>query len=117
MARRGGLGAVRIHARGGIPALVRPVSIAAKPSPMIRMASSERRGRGPERWTTGVPAPIITLARRLLLLSRWSRETGLGIVIVTDAAAGRPSLRSGGASRSRPCSADCWMPDEDSNLD
>ena len=81
---------------------------------MIRMASSERRGRGPERWTTGVPAPIISLAERLLALSRWSRSTGLRIVIAAPAATKRPGLRSGGP---RPCDGESWMPDEDSNLD
>ena len=76
------------------------------------MASTERRGRGSERKTTGVPAPIIWLARRLLLLSRWSRQTGLDVVVAKAAATKRSSLRAGGLeARER------WMPDEDSNLD
>ncbi|HYJ84332.1 MAG TPA: hypothetical protein VEW26_15980 [Allosphingosinicella sp.] len=60
---------------------------------MIRKASSERRGRGPERRTTGVPAPIVSLAARLLLLSRWSRETGFDLVVATGSATKEASLR------------------------
>ncbi len=90
---------------------------------MSRMASSVRRGRGPERRTTGVPAPIISpplvsLAARLLLLSRWSRETGLGIVVARGAAGKRPSLRRLDLPRAgRFDEEESWMPDEDSNLD
>ena len=82
--------------------------------PMSRMASSARRGRGPERRTTGVPAPIITLASRFLLLSLWSRETGFDIVVARGKATKEASLsacRQGGLEEWR------WMPDEDSNLD
>ena len=82
--------------------------------PISRMASSARRGRGPERKTTGVPAPIISLAERLLFLSLWSRETGLGLVVARGAATKQASLdgcRPGRAEAKR------WMPDEDSNLD
>ena len=78
------------------------------------MASSARRGRGPERKTTGVPAPIISLASRLLLLSVWSRETGLALVVARGTAGKEASLRAfreGGPEGRR------WMPDEDSNLD
>ncbi|HEU0099326.1 MAG TPA: hypothetical protein VFQ67_11200 [Allosphingosinicella sp.] len=54
------------------------------------------------------------MAERLLALSRWSRSTGLRIVIAAPAATKRPGLRSGGP---RPCDGESWMPDEDSNLD
>jgi hypothetical protein len=76
------------------------------------MASSARRGRGPERRTTGVPAPIISLASRLLFLSQWSRETGLDLVVAKGAATKDPGLRGPGLAGERK-----WMPDEDSNLD
>lgn len=78
------------------------------------MASSARRGRGPERRTTGVPAPIISLASRLLFLSRWSRETGLDVVVASGAAAREAGVRGprGGLAEEKS-----WMPDEDSNLD
>ncbi|HEX8625812.1 MAG TPA: hypothetical protein VF782_12160 [Allosphingosinicella sp.] len=81
---------------------------------MSRTASSARRGRGPERRTTGVPAPIISLASRFLLLSQWSRETGFEIVVAGGEAAKQASLRA-----RRPARAEewRWMPDEDSNLD
>jgi hypothetical protein len=78
------------------------------------MASSARRGRGPERRTTGVPAPIISLASRLLLLSLWSRETGLALVVAKGSSTKetcRSACRPGLADQMR------WMPDEDSNLD
>jgi hypothetical protein len=78
------------------------------------MASSVRRGRGPERRTTGVPAPIIALASRFLLLSQWSRETGLDLVVAKGAATKAPRL---GACRACPIGERSWMPDEDSNLD
>ncbi len=78
------------------------------------MASSARRGRGPERITTGVPAPIITLASRLLLLSLWSRETGLDVV-VAGVEAGKGARLT--ACRAARAEAWRWMPDEDSNLD
>jgi hypothetical protein len=81
---------------------------------MSRMASSARRGRGSERRTTGVPAPIITLAERLLFLSLWSRETGLAIVVVGGARRKQPSL---GGRRFGAADEGSWMPDEDSNLD
>ncbi len=82
--------------------------------PIGRMASSARRGRGPERRTTGVPAPIISLASRLLLLSLWSRETGFDVVV----AAGE-STKEARLSACRVTGAEAWrwMPDEDSNLD
>ena len=82
--------------------------------PISRMASSAGRGRGPERRTTGVPAPIISLAERLLFLSLWSRETGFELVVASGAAAKEASLRG-----LRPDVAEekSWMPDEDSNLD
>ena len=81
---------------------------------MSRMASSARRGRGPERRTTGVPAPIISLASRLLLLSLWSRETGFAIVVAKGKATKEASL---GACRAAGREERRWMPDEDSNLD
>ncbi len=84
---------------------------------MCRMASSVRRGRGSERKTTGVPAPIISLASRLLFLSQWSRQTGLGIVVAKDAAAKQASLRVRGPCRGPLFEEGSWMPDEDSNLD
>jgi hypothetical protein len=84
---------------------------------MCRMASSVRRGRGPERKTTGVPAPIISLASRLLFLSQWSRQTGLGIVVANRTAAKQASLRDRGSCRGRLFEDESWMPDEDSNLD
>lgn len=64
--------------------------------------------------TTGVPAPIISLASRLLLLSLWTRETGLGLVVVRGAAAKESSLRG---CRPKGMDGKSWMPDEDSNLD
>ena len=81
------------------------------------MASSARRGRGPDRRTTGVPVPIISLASRLLFLSQWSRETGFDVIVMKGAASKQASLRD-----CKPQSLDqfdgCrWMPDEDSNLD
>ncbi|HEX8513370.1 MAG TPA: hypothetical protein VF688_09725 [Allosphingosinicella sp.] len=78
------------------------------------MASSARRGRGPERRTTGVPAPIISLASRFLLLSVWSRETGFEVVVAGGEATKEARLRA-----CRPDGAEGWrwMPDEDSNLD
>lgn len=79
------------------------------------MASSARRGRGSERRTTGVPAPIISLAERLLFLSQWSRETGLELVVARGSAAKEKSLR--GRRRPGPAEERHWMPDEDSNLD
>ncbi|HEX8450015.1 MAG TPA: hypothetical protein VF652_10540 [Allosphingosinicella sp.] len=79
------------------------------------MASSARRGRGPERRTTGVPAPIISLAERLLFLSLWSRETGLELVVAGGSAAKAPSLRE--RRGARRIEGERWMPDEDSNLD
>ncbi len=82
---------------------------------MNRMASSVRRGRGPERKTTGVPAPIISLASRLLFLSQWSRQTGLGIVLVAKGAAVKQARLRG--CRPGPGEERRWMPDEDSNLD
>ena len=84
---------------------------------MIRMASSEWRGRGPERWTTGVPAPIVSLALRLLLLSRWSRRTGLRVVIASRSETKRSILLGGGPGDSESGEGRRWMPDEDSNLD
>ena len=87
------------------------------PPPVIRMASSERRGRGPERRTTGVPAPIISLGSRLLFLSQWSRQTGLGVVVAKGAAAKRGGVRGGGRCRTWADDCKSWMPDEDSNLD
>ncbi|MGA9581261.1 MAG: hypothetical protein WBR13_04760 [Allosphingosinicella sp.] len=81
------------------------------------MASSARRGRGPERRTTGVPAPIISLASRLLFLSHWSRETGFDLVVALGAATKESSLS---ACRPGPGLVEMkrrWMPDEDSNLD
>ncbi len=82
--------------------------------PVGRMASSARRGRGPERITTGVPAPIITLASRFLLLSLWSRETGFDVVV-----AGSKATKEARLSAGRPVGVEGWrwMPDEDSNLD
>jgi hypothetical protein len=82
------------------------------PPPMSRTASSARRGRGPERMTTGVPVPIISLASRLLFLSRWSRESGLALVVARSVATKQSSLRG-----CRPGLDRSWMPDEDSNLD
>jgi hypothetical protein len=82
---------------------------------MSRLASSVGRGRGPERRTTGVPAPKIALASRLLFLSQWSRRTGLNVVVARGSAAKRASFRErdpGGAVE-----GEGWMPDEDSNLD
>ena len=79
------------------------------------MASSARRGRGSERRTTGVPAPIISLASRFLFLSHWSRETGFDVLVVKGEATKEASLsacRSGGFEEWWR-----WMPDEDSNLD
>ncbi len=64
----------------------RPVPIAPLPPSILGMASFEGRGRGPERRTTGDPAPIIALARRLLFLSQWSRQTGFAIVVARAAA-------------------------------
>jgi hypothetical protein len=78
------------------------------------MASSARRGRGPGRKTTGVPVPIISLASRLLFLSRWSRQTGFDLVVVKGAASKQASLSVRRAGR--PAGKN-WMPDEDSNLD
>jgi len=71
---------------------------------MSRMASSARRGRGSERRTTGVPAPIISFASRLLFLSHWSRETGLDLVVARGAAtkaAGSGDRRFGFAAGER----------------
>ena len=82
--------------------------------PVDRMASSARRGRGSERRTTGVPAPIISLASRLLLLSLWSRETGFEVVVAGGEATKQARL---GAGRPAPAEGWRWMPDEDSNLD
>jgi hypothetical protein len=64
--------------------------------------------------TTGVPVPIISLASRLLFLSRWSRESGLALVVARGAATKQASLRG-----CRPGLVEDrgWMPDEDSNLD
>ena len=78
------------------------------------MASSARRGRGPERRTTGVPAPLVSLAERLLFLSRWSRETGLALVVANGPASKDSGL---GTGRPEPLELKSWMPDEDSNLD
>lgn len=97
--------------------MVRPVPIAPLPPPVLGMASSERRGRGPERRTTVVPAPIITLALRLLFLSRWSRRTGIPVVIAKAAATKQTRLRACGARRAGLEEGKSWMPDEDSNLD
>ena len=77
-----------------------PIRIPLSP-PLSRMASSARRGRGPERRTTGVPAPIISLASRFLLLSLWSRETGLDLVVARGPAAKQASLRSNGLVEER----------------
>ncbi len=52
--------------------------------------------------TTGVPAPLFALARRLLILSRWSRETGFSVVIANRTAAKQASLRAHLPVRSRP---------------
>jgi hypothetical protein len=81
------------------------------------MASSAWWGRGPECRTTGVPVPIISLASRLLLLSQWSRETGLGIVVARGAANKETSLGARIPGRADPPGEESWMPDEDSNLD
>ena len=81
------------------------------------MASSERRGRGPERKTTGVPVPIIALAKRLLFLSRWGRQTGFEVVIARDAATKQARLRGHDRRRAGLDEGRSWMPDEDSNLD
>jgi hypothetical protein len=64
--------------------------------------------------TTGVPAPIISLASRFLLLSLWSRETGFDVVV-----AGGKATKDARLSGCRPGGVEGWrwMPDEDSNLD
>src|SRR5688572_25223953 len=93
-ARRGGLGDIRFHTCGRLSDLVRPVPLDWLPPPVIRTASSGRRGRGPERRTTGVPAPLISLASRLLLLSLWSRQTGLAVVIAKGPSTKQSSLRA-----------------------
>ncbi len=82
---------------------------------MSRTASSVRRGRGSERRTTGVPAPIISLAERLLFLSRWSRETGLELVVAKGPASKQEGLKGRHPGPVRKWGS--WMPDEDSNLD
>ena len=64
--------------------------------------------------TTGAPAPLVSLALRLLLLSRWSRETGLAVVV---ASSGNPPWPSREARRDPEKNDRKWMPDEDSNLD
>jgi hypothetical protein len=58
---------------------------------------------------------MISLASRLLLLSRWSRETGLALVVASGSAGKKASLRRPGEAV--PFGEGSWMPDEDSNLD
>jgi hypothetical protein len=58
----------------------------------------------------------MSLASRLLLLSRWSRETGLGLVVVAGSAGKKASLRLE-PGEAVPFGEESWMPDEDSNLD
>ncbi|HEX8308177.1 MAG TPA: hypothetical protein VF645_07120 [Allosphingosinicella sp.] len=50
-----------------------------------------------------------------MFLSRWSRETGLDLVVARGAAATKESSLSG--RRAVPVEERRWMPDEDSNLD
>ena len=67
--------------------------------------------------TTGVPVPLILLASRLLLLSRWSRLTGLAVVIARGPSSKQPIQRACAAGRAGVEEGGRWMPDEDSNLD
>lgn len=67
--------------------------------------------------TTGVPAPLISLAARLLALSLWSRQTGLAVVIAKGPSAKRSSLRACAVDDPGPELGGSWMPGEDSNLD
>ncbi|MEO7826836.1 MAG: hypothetical protein ABIR60_06810 [Allosphingosinicella sp.] len=57
------------------------------------------------------------MASRLLFLSQWSRQTGLEVIVVKDAAAKRASLRACETQGLDRFDGGRWMPDEDSNLD
>jgi hypothetical protein len=59
----------------------------------------------------------MSLASRLLLLSRWSRETGLGLVVASGSAGKRASLRRRDTQAAIPAEAESWVADGDPSPD